>query len=181
MSLGGCNIKELIFSVLCLISTRVLAVTYINHFNTQLAGEIGLIALGLGKEINRYSIGGMYGVVPAEVSGGPVIETVVLRQTYEFYHWKKLNFHLGLNLFHVLGVKYQTQNFGNTPDNYYPNASIRGLLNLGISANLDRVEKRLFYFETGLNDIAIVDFINNYKVLRADEEFSLALGIKQRF
>lgn len=175
------NIRELIFSIVILISFSAYGITYVNHLNTQFAGEIGLFSLGLGKEFKRYSVGGMYGVVPSELSGGPLIETVALRQTYEFYHWKKLYFHLGVNLFHVLGVKYQTNNYGNTPKNYYPNASLRGLLNLGLSANLDKKEKSLFYFETGLNDLAIVDFLNNSEVLRLDEEFSLALGLKQRF
>lgn len=156
-------------------------ISYVNHMNSQFADEVGLVSLGLGKELRRYSIGGMYGFVPTEISGGPFIETVTIRQTYEFYHWKKLSFHLGLNIFHVLGVKYHTHDYGSTPKNYYSNGSVRGILNFGISANLDKKEKRLFYFEVGLNDLAIANLINNSAVIEADQELSLGLGIKQRF
>ena len=164
-----------------LLSIQANALTYINHFNSQFAGEVGLISLGLGKEFSRYSIGGMYGFVPSEVSGGPLIETVTLRQTYEFFHWKRIAMHAGLNVFHVLGIKYHTHDYGTAPDSYYPIGSIRGLLNLGISLAYNKNESKLLYMEAGMNDITIVNLFNNSRVINPQDEVSLALGFKQRF
>lgn len=155
--------------------------TYINHFTSQFAGEVGVVSLGLGKEFKRYSIGGMYGFVPAEVSGTSAIETITLRQTYEYFHWKKLSFHTGLNIFHVLGVKYETSSYGESPDKYYPIGSVRGLLNLGVSAAFDKKEASIVYFEMGLNDIAITNYIANSDVINPINELSLAMGFKKRF
>lgn len=157
------------------------AVTYVDHFTSQFAGEVGLISMGLGKDFKRYSIGGMYGVVPTEVSGGPMIETITLRQTYDFYHWERLTFYGGLNIFHVLGIQYRTEDYGDVPDSYYPIGSIRGLLNLGIATAFNKQETRIIYFEGGLNDIAIVNYINNSSVVNLGDEVSLGLGFKQRF
>ncbi|MCM2350563.1 MAG: hypothetical protein NDI69_11135 [Bacteriovoracaceae bacterium] len=175
------DIKKLIFSFGLLLSLHAQGLTYINHFNSQFAGEIGLISLGLGKEFSRYSIGGMYGIVPSEISGGPLIETVTLRQTYKLFHWKRISVYTGLNIFHVLGIKYQTHDYGTAPDNYYPIGSIRGIMNLGISVAYNKKESKIFYVEAGMNDITIVNYINNSSVINPQDEVSLALGFKQRF
>ncbi|MFP5385860.1 MAG: hypothetical protein ACLGHN_07250 [Bacteriovoracia bacterium] len=156
-------------------------VTYINHFNSQFAGEVGLVSVGLGKDFRRYSIGGMYGVVPTEVSGGVLIETITLRQTYDFFHWQRLAAYGGLNIFHVLGIQYRTEDYGEVPDRYYPVGSIRGLLNLGLATTFNKRESRIIYVEAGLNDIAITNLINNAEVINVADEFSLALGFKQKF
>ena len=123
----------------------------------------------------------MYGVVPTEVSGGVLIETLTLRQTYEFYHWQRLAFYGGLNIFHVLGIKYRTEDYGEVPDKYYPIGSIRGLLNLGLSTTFNKKESRMIYIEAGLNDVAITNYINNSDVINLGDEVSLAFGFKQRF
>lgn len=156
--------------------------TYINHFNTQFAGEVGLVSVGLGKHFTRYSIGGMYGVVPAEISGGPFIETITLRQTYDYYFWKRVTFHVGMNIFHVLGVKYQTENYGSVPENYYPVGAIRVLFNpIGVSATINRKQSSMVYFESGWNDISLLNYFNNNEVINPLDDLSLALGFRQKF
>lgn len=147
----------------------------------QFAGEIGLVSVGLEKNFKRYSIGGLYGTVPAEVSGGPVIETFALRQTYQFGFWKRLDFYGGLNLFHVLGINYQTSKFRDAPKNYYSNASIRALLNLGIAVAMDLQESRSFYFEAGINDLWLANYVANASEINPLDQVSLGMGFKHKF
>lgn len=158
---------------------EVQAVTYVNYFLTQLAGEVGFVSLGLGKDFKKYSIAGMYGVVPAEVAGDHSIETVTMRQTYTFFQGNRLSFHGGLNIFHVLGLSYQTTKFRDSPKAYYPIGSIRGLLNLGLTLRMRK--ERSFYFESGMNDIWITNWITNSSVVDPVDHLSLALGFKQSF
>lgn len=174
-------IRKLIFSICLLATSASYGVTYINHFNSQFAGEIGLVSIGLGKEFWRYSIGGMYGIVPTELSGGPLIETFTLRQTYEFYDWDRISFHAGLNIYHVLGIQYRSEHYGDVPNGYYPIGSFRGLLNLGMSTTFNKKESRIIYIEAGLNDVALVNYMNNTSVMDITDEISMAIGFKQRF
>ena len=155
--------------------------TFIDHFTSQFAGEVGLVSMGLGKDFKKYSIGGMYGVVPTELSGGPLIETVTLRQTFEFYQWERLAAYFGLNIFHVLGIQYRTEDYGEVPDSYYPIGSIRGLLYLGLSTSFNKIETRSVYIEAGLNDLALVNYAGNSEVINIGDEISLAIGFKQKF
>lgn len=175
------SIKKLIFSCLVLSSFPVFGMTYINHANSQFAGEVGLLSMGLGKHFTRYSIGGMYGFVPAELSGGPAIETVAVRQTFDFYFWKRLTFYGGLNVFHVLGVKYKTSEYGKAPKSYYPIGAVRGLLNIGGEFDLDSRREQHFYFEAGLNDIALTNIVSNADSTNVMDEISLGFGFKQDF
>ncbi len=155
-----------------------------DHFISQFAGEIGLVSAGLGKDFSRYSISGLYGIVPPEHSegaNGPLIETITLRQAYRFYEWKRMDFHLGLNVFHVLSLRYESVKFKDSPRGYYPIGSVRGLLNLGISLNLNKTNTRAFYFEGGLNDLWIVNWMNNYNTVNPSDQVSIAAGYKYHF
>lgn len=155
--------------------------TYVNHFVSQFAGEIGAVSLGLGKDFERYSLSGMYGLVPPEMSQGPLIETVALRQTYTFYEWDRIDFYGGLNAFHVLSLQYQSSKFRDAPSGYYSIGSIRALLYGGVAINLRAQSMRSFYFEAGMNDIWITNWISNSKTVEPVDHISLALGFKQRF
>lgn len=152
-----------------------------DHFLSQYAGELGLTSLGLGKDFSRYSISGMYGFVPSSFSGGSDIETVALRQTYGLYSWRRLDFHVGLNVYHVLGVRYESSNYGRPPKGYYPLGSVRMLLNLGLSFKLDKQEKNYFYFESGMNDVWLENWLSNQRTVNSIDHVSLALGYKRRF
>ncbi len=157
------------------------SVTYINHFVSQFAGEIGAVSLGLGKDFKRYSLSGMYGLVPPEMSQGPLIETVALRQTYMFYSWDKIDFYGGLNAFHVLSLQYQSTKFRDAPSDYYSIGSIRALLYGGVAIHMRPQTMRSFYFEAGLNDIWITNWISNSDSIDPSNHVSLAVGFKQRF
>lgn len=173
-------IKKYLFSFLILISSyRAQSVTYVNHFLGQYAGEIGLISLGLGRDFERYSISGMYGFVPPDLSGADSIETVAIRQTYRFWDWRRLSFYGGMNIFHVLGLQYQATKFRDAPEGYYSIGSIRALINLGVSAEVRN--KWGFYFEAGMNDIWIQNFVANTDVVNPSDHVSLGLGLKKKF
>lgn len=115
-----------------------------------------------------------------EYAEGPLIETITLRQTYNFYQWKRIRLYFGFNIFHVLGLQYESSKFRDAPEGYYPIGSIRGLLYLGISVATDKNEKRSFYFESGMNDIWIENTLSNSTV-NPTEHISLAIGLKQKF
>lgn len=157
------------------------SVTYVNHFVSQFAGEIGLLSLGLGKGFRKYSISGLYGIVPEEYSDGPLIETVTLRQTYLFYDWKRIDFYGGLNIYHVLSLQYQSEKFRDAPSEYYPNGSVRALFYGGMAINMNPTRGRSFYFEAGMNDIWIVNWVSNTESVNPFEHGSLAMGFKQSF
>lgn len=154
-------------------------VTYVNHFLGQYAGEIGLLSVGLGKDFERYSLSGLYGLVPPDLSGADSIETVAIRQTYRFWDWQRFTFYGGLNIFHVLGLQYQSTKFRDAPDGYYSIGSIRALVNLGAGVKLR--ENWNFYFEAGMNDIWITNFVSNSDVVNPTDHVSLALGLKKTF
>lgn len=173
-------IKKFHFSLLfVLLSGKATGVTYINHVLAQLAGDLGTVSAGVGKDFDRYSISLLYGYVPADVSGADPVETIALRQVYNFWKWERVGFHGGVNFFHVLGLQYQSANFRDTPAGYYALGSFRGLLNLGIT--MDLRERRQFYFEAGLNDIWMTNWVTNRKVVNAGDQVSLGLGFKQSF
>lgn len=155
------------------------SVTYVNHFLGQYAGEIGLLSVGLGKDFERYSLSGLYGLVPPDLSGADSIETVAIRQTYRFWDWQRFTFYGGLNIFHVLGLQYQSTKFRDAPEGYYSIGSIRALLNLGAGVQLR--ESWNFYFEAGMNDIWITNFVSNSDVVNPTDHVSLALGLKKTF
>lgn len=140
-----------------------------------------MASVGLGKNFSRYSISGMYGIVPSEISGGPLIETVTLRQTYRYDEWDQMDFYLGLNIFHVLGLNYQTTKFRDAPKSYYPIGSIRALLNLGLAINMGKDKKNAFYLEAGLNDIWITNFLTNSREVNPYDHGSLGMGFKFGF
>lgn len=121
----------------------------------------------------------MYGIVPPELSGTDSIETVTLRQTFRLWDWNRLSFYGGLNIFHVLGLQYQSTKFRDTPEGYYSIGSIRGLLNLGLSVGMNRNWN--FYFEAGMNDIWITNFVTNSDLVNPTDHVSLGLGLKKSF
>lgn len=155
---------------------------YIDHATVQVAGEVGFLSAGLGKQVTpRYSLGLMYGVVPPELSDAQAIETVTLRQTYRFYDWDRLDLYAGFNLFHVLGLRHEASKFSDVPSGYYPINGFRGLINLGSSVAIDRQRQTRFYFEAGINDLWLVNFATNTKTIAPSDYVSLCFGWKTAF
>jgi len=147
----------------------------------QIAGDIGTVSLGLEKKFSRYSVGALYGIVPSEVSGGPVIETVTLRQTYLFDEWERLGFYGGLNIFLIMGLDYQTDKFRDAPAMYYPIGGVRALINLGVSFAVGSRELSAFYFELGMNDLWIVNSLTSKDEVNPPDHVTLGLGLKHEF
>ena len=68
--------------------------------------------------------------VPKEFFKTEMIETVTLRQTYRFYDWDRMEFYGGLNIYHVLGLRYDVIN--------------RVLVAAGISLSTRHLDERVF-------------------------------------
>jgi hypothetical protein len=144
-------------------------------------GEVGLISVGAERNFSRYSIGGLYGIVPSEYSEGPVIETVALRQTYRYYDWDRISTYVGLNIYHIFGLDYQSDKFRDSPGNYYQLGGFRGLVNLGLEIEVGSDELGSFYTEAGMNDLWIVNILTNRNSVNPLEHISLAMGFKHHF
>lgn len=151
-------------------------------YNLQYAGEIGFLSLGVGVyPTKRYTLGFMYGYVPPETAKGPGVQTIVLRQTYKLGNFYNIDFYTGLNLYHVMGAEFKTSQMKDAPRSYYPIGSIRGLLNLGTEVAFKHNKNLFLYFESGINDIWLVNYYNNPKTVSFLEHLSLGLGFKHRF
>ncbi len=144
-------------------------------------GEVGLVSVGAERNFSRYSLGGLYGIVPSEYSEGPVIETVTLRQTYRFYDWERISTYIGLNIYHVLGLDYQSDKFRDAPESYYQIGGLRALVNLGMEVQVGARELGSFYTEAGMNDLWIVNSLSNQDSVNPFDHISLALGFKHDF
>ncbi len=157
---------------------------YVDQMKLQHAGEIGYIAFGLGKVISKnYSFDILYGYVPADIAGNE-IETYSFKNDYKVYRYEKLKYlstlYIGINFYHVIGLKYQTSRFGSYPRNYYRMSSIRVMPYLGLSVTLKNKKDDLF-LESGVNDVWLVNYYNNPDEINLSDYASLALGWKHPF
>lgn len=157
---------------------------FVDGMRLQYAGETGFLSLGINKLITEnYQLSFLYGYTPNTFSE-KVIETIALKQDYFFSHnhYRKYHydFYTGLNIYHVIGIRYQSSRAGESPDNYYPIASIKGLFYLGLEAYEREMPSR-YYFEMGMNDTWILNYIQNSDVLDARDYVSLAIGYKYLF
>ncbi len=180
-----CLINSLIsklYILILLISPVAWGNPYIDHANIQVAGEVGVLSAGLGNNITpRYSLGVMYGIVPKEFSKTEMIETVTLRQTYRFYDWDRMEFYGGFNIYHVLGLRYESSKYREAPNGYYSINAFRVLLNMGTSIAIDQKRETRFYFEGGINDLWLVNLVSNSETVSLWDHISLALGWKTNF
>lgn len=180
-------IKKLISSLILglFISTSSFA-HFVDGVRLQHAGEIGFVSLGINKIVSeKYQLSFLYGYVPSAYSEKP-IETISLKQDYFFYdgNLSSLNYdyqvYLGVNIYHVIGLRYQSSQAKEAPFNYYQMASIRALLYLGLETGENGMPSR-YYFEMGMNDIWLVNYVTNHDALEANDYLSLALGYKYLF
>tara|TARA_Y100000780_G_scaffold132772_1_gene119397 strand:- start:110507 stop:111040 length:534 start_codon:yes stop_codon:yes gene_type:complete len=153
---------------------------FLDYLKVQHAGEIGEIALGVGKKFNRiYSLDYMHGLVREE-RGGTTIETIALKNNFQLYRFSHifsyLDVYTGLAAYHVTGLKYQASRNNNYPESYYRIGSIRGLFYLGLKGALEEATKHEGYFEAGINDVWIENYVNNPDTVNLFGYVSLALG-----
>jgi hypothetical protein len=161
--------------IINLIGSQICYANYLDFYILQFAGEIGLLSAGVGRTFARYEIAVMYGVVPAGISRADTIETIALRQAY-FFNQK---IYIGLNVFHLLGLDYQTGSYRDVPQNYYAIGSIRALANLGFQFKTSNKES--IFIESGLSDIWIENSIRNNKTINPINHLSVAIGIRKDF
>lgn len=148
-----------------------------SHLIFQYAGDIGKYSAGYGHRFNKYyTLSGHYGFVPSNKRQNK-IETYTVKNTLDLYEigYKNLSFrfYTGAALFHVPGNKYKTQSLSTTEANYYRQSSIRGQLYIG--NNVSYGNQVSFYWESGINDIWIINSSNNDSI-DPKNHISLALG-----
>lgn len=121
----------------------------------------------------------MHGFVREE-RGGTEIITIALKNNFDFYRFEYnksfLDLYAGVNVFHVTGLRYQASRRNNYPDSYYSIGSIRGLLYLGARGSVDAKGPHQGYFESGVNDLWIINSLNNSETININDYISLALG-----
>lgn len=150
------------------------------HLKSQYAGEIGYISVGGGAKFKDYiSVDVLYGVVPDSMNTEK-IETIAIKNHYDLTKFElnhtRINPYLGLSVFHVLGKKYKTSQDEKYPNNYYPEASVRGYFFWGLELEPSFSGKNSFYYEMGINDIWLVNYYNNSDVIDIRDHISLGLG-----
>lgn len=158
---------------------------FFDYLKFQHAGEIGEIALGVGKKFTPfYSLDFLHGLVRSSV-GGKRIETLALKNNFELRRFQFKNFasslYAGISFFHVTGVHYRSSNLNAYPSDYYRLGSIRGLMYGGIKIkHLDKKHHQLFV-ESGINDVWVTNYYNNPKEINPFDYFSMAAGYTYLF
>jgi len=153
---------------------------FIDFLKFQYAGEIGKISVGIGKNMNSfYSIEYFHGITFEDESGVEV-ETLALKNNFKFLSIEQFGYHTslyaGVAIYHATGLRYQSSRHSTYPDQYYRMGSIRGLFYLGFDIKLSKMKKHLGYFESGINDIVLTNYLNNPDVINPKDYISLALG-----
>ena len=147
--------------------------------NLQFAGEIGKYSIGVGHRWSSWFYQAFhYGVVPKSESITK-IETYALKNNFSFYDYEYNNFftdfYFGVTAYYVPGSKYETDDLDSTPNGYYRQSSYRIILALGFEVVYDSLYA--FYFETGVNDVWLINYYNNDSI-EIKDHVSLALGFR---
>lgn len=166
--------------VLALVCSLNSSAYMIDHLKFQYAGEIGTYAIGLGKQFSEnYSLDLFHGRVPQSV-GGVEIDTYALKSNFSLFRHVLdpviFYTYYGVNVYHVTGLDYQASRHSSYPDSYYRVGSIRALLFIGEKVRFGEELKNEVYFESGLNDVVIINYLNNSDVINPFDFVSLALG-----
>lgn len=153
---------------------------FIDYLKIQYAGEIGFFSAGLGKNFTEnYSLEYFHGYVPEDI-GGHEIETFSLKNNYKLFKLERWGYfsdiYIGANVYHVTGLEYQTSRHSSFPEEYYRLGSIRAMFYTGISIGSSKYSQHIGYFESGLNDIVLINYLNNKDVINPADYVSLALG-----
>lgn len=172
---------KLLFSfLLILFHSQTAKAYFIDYLKVQHAGEIGTYAVGIGKKFSKnYSLDFLHGRVPQSI-GGVELDTYSLKNNF---HLKTFYFdpigavtYAGINVYHVIGLDYQTSRHGSYPDNYYRLGSFRALFFLGEKIQFGRELKNEIFLEGGINDIVLTNYLNNRDTINPFDFVSLATG-----
>ena len=172
-------LRKLLILALTFSSLNVSAY-FLDHVKLQHAGEIGTYAVGIGKQFTEnYSLDFFHGRVPQSI-GGVELDTYALKSNFGIFKFAFdpviLSTYTGINIYHVAGLDYQSSRHSSYPEDYYRLGSIRGLFFIGEKVSFGNELKNELYFEAGLNDIVITNYINNSDVINPLDFWSLSLG-----
>ena len=143
------------------------------------------MALGFGKRFNSvYTLDYMHGLVREE-TGGATIVTIALKNNFDIHRFSYgknyVDFYGGITVFHVTGLRYQAARVNAFPEQYYSVGSIRGLFFLGLKGGIKESSPHQVFFESGMNDIWLINVINNNESIDYKDYVSLALGYNYIF
>jgi len=168
-----------------------------SYVNLQYAGQIGFMAVGIGKSYsnNKLETSLLYGNVPKSL-GGSNINIVTLKQTYSPFtislSQERIKLHLittGFFISHHLGEDYNKYLTHQYPDNYYgfmKGYRLGAFIGGDINAELNPKSSLFFsslslYYELGINDLDADRLFRNPNQMKVHEITNLALGIKLYF
>ena len=165
--------------LLCFMSFTNIAYSA-SYFKIQHAGEIGYYSLGLSHNFNYvYSLEIFHGIVPAYMNQR-AIETVSIKNNFNMFIFTKertLNkIYSGISFYHVKGKRYDPNTSTTAPNNYYRKGSIRAQLYLGVSTMITGRSSHGLYFESGVNDIVLINYVNNLQNIEIQKYTFLAVG-----
>ena len=175
------NLKIFLKTIILLYFMTIINSTYsASYFKIQHAGEIGFYALGLSHNFNSvYSFEIFHGIVPAYMNQR-AIETASIKNNFNMFVFSKERIsnlvYSGISFYHVKGKRYEPNVSTRAPHNYYRQGSIRGQLYLGISSMISGRNGHGLYFESGVNDIVLINYINNSHYIDIQKYTFLALG-----
>lgn len=165
--------------------TTCSSASMIDYYKIQHAGEIGYLAVGVGKNFTkRYSLEVFYGHVPKYI-GGIDINTFSIKNNINLINFNFLSLLLGiysgLNLYYVFGNHYMTSRNSSYPRNYYGIGSSRANIYFGMDFSIHSFKKHTIYFESGINDIVLINYYNNSNLINPYDYLSLAFGYTHYF
>lgn len=131
----------------------------------QHAGELGRVAIGLGKTYSFYNIELIYGYHPE-------INTYAIRNSFSLVKKNKVKLNIGLTF-------YQVDGFSNNdiPNDYYEQSvNKRAYLFYSISF---REKESEFFYENGINDVNMEAYYNND--INIDNLMSIGFGYRHYF
>ncbi len=156
-----------------------------SYFKFQHAGEIGYYAFGLGYRFNNeYSLEVFQGIVPKYI-GGKRLEIISIKNNYHFLDFEFLSvpmdWYAGGNIYNTKGKRYESSKETDFPANYYRIGSLRGSIYIGGNFSFASHLRHSFYFESGINDIVLLNYIKNRKTINPAEYVSLGIGYRYIF
>lgn len=159
----------------------------------QSGGDLGFIALGVGKDFGRHKIDMLIGYVPEDI-GGVEIWQVDFKygwhpsQTITFGTKKNIRldpFYIGISVIYGTHDDLFVNEPAQYPNGYYPPTALRYTLNIGASL---QHRKHTFFLEFTASDVSLIAyiknpefFIDNYDYLGLEGIGSLAVGVKFEF
>ena len=179
-------------SLLEKISPRLKKYPYFSSYKLQYAGEIGLLSIGLGKQVRPwYEYTLMYGYVPS-FNQAHDIHTLALKQDFTLYRssnqqWRT---YFDLAIIMALGEHYwpafHTEGMKKW---YYYESGLEGIFALGLEYRMQgdgewkkfKSKNFSFYAEAGLLAHWLVFYYNNPNTVKLSDMATITFGVNYYF